>query len=373
MKRKRIEINYKPLHVHVAINEVGSIASLQTYDAATGVYEADYTLTPLVLLPQCDVIDRDGIIKEHNINAKLINLKWNEIINGKKTLIESTNNSYEITQDGTNKGQIKVKKNAALLHPITLDFYAEYLDTRTNQIIVFKRTKLVKCINATDANPLLTLDSESTHLWNPWEDAAQQIITAKLMVGETDYTGDTAKRKFFWYKLRENGTLTLAGSDELDMDIISANDNVLVVDRDMMGEKQTYVCKATFSPTGSPAASPTDADSTATTTVVRRLPPFDYDIINIPNRIAPGTTVVQPKVIVVGPKGIISNAMQELRATWYKDNTVIGTGESPKLSAVDITSGLLGVEVVDKGNYKMLAVTDEKIITTNDGKAIITK
>ncbi len=110
MKRKRIEINYKPLHVHVAINEVGSIASLQTYDAATGVYEADYTLTPLVLLPQCDVIDRDGIIKEHNINAKLINLKWNEIINGKKTLIESTNNSYEITQDGTNKGQIKVKR-----------------------------------------------------------------------------------------------------------------------------------------------------------------------------------------------------------------------------------------------------------------------
>ena len=193
------------------------------------------------------------------------------------------------------------------------------------------------------------------------------------MVGETDYTSDTAKRKFFWYKLRENGTLTLAGSDELDMDIISANDNVLVVDRDMMGEKQTYVCKATFSPTGSPAASPTDADSTATTTVVRRLPPFDYDIINIPNRIAPGTTVVQPKVIVVGPKGIISNAMQELRATWYKDNTVIGTGESPKLSAVDVTSGLLGVEVVDKGNYKMLAVTDEKIITTNDGKAIITK
>ena len=373
MKRKRIEINYKPLHVHVAINEVGSIASLQTYDAATGVYEADYTLTPLVLLPQCDVIDRDGIIKEHNINAKLINLKWNEIINGKKTLIESTNNSYEITQDGTNKGQIKVKKNAALLHPITLDFEAEYLDTRTNQIIVFKRTKLVKCINATDANPLLTLDSESPHLWNPWEDAAQQIITAKLMVGETDYTSDTAKRKFFWYKLRENGTLTLAGSDELDMDIISANDNVLVVDRDMMGEKQTYVCKATFSPTGSPAASPTDADSTATTTVVRRLPPFDYDIINIPNRIAPGTTVVQPKVIVVGPKGIISNAMQELRATWYKDNTVIGTGESPKLSAVDVTSGLLGVEVVDKGNYKMLAVTDEKIITTNDGKAIITK
>ena len=145
MKRKRIEINYKPLHVHVAINEVGSIASLQTYDAATGVYEADYTLTPLVLLPQCDVIDRDGIIKEHNINAKLINLKWNEIINGKKTLIESTNNSYEITQDGTNKGQIKVKKNAALLHPITLDSEAEYLDTRTNQIIVFKRTKLVKC------------------------------------------------------------------------------------------------------------------------------------------------------------------------------------------------------------------------------------
>ena len=228
MKTKKIEVNYKPLSVHMAINEVGSVSSLQTYDAVTGIFEADYTLTPLVLLPQCDVVDKDGIIKEFNINSSLTNLKWYEIIDGKRILIETTNTGYEITQEGSNKGQIKVKKNAALLHPITLDFYAEYLDTRTNQIIVYRQSKLIKCINATNANPLLTLDSESTRLYNPWEDPVQQTIVATLMAGETDFTGVSAKRKFFWYKRRENGTLTLAGSDEFDLDVVSVNDLSLI-------------------------------------------------------------------------------------------------------------------------------------------------
>lgn len=40
--------------------------------------------------------------------------------------------------------------------------------------------------------------------------------------------------------------MTLAGSDELDMDIISANDNVLVVDRDMMGENKRMSVKLHF-------------------------------------------------------------------------------------------------------------------------------
>ena len=44
MKTKKIEVNYKPLSVHMAINEVGSVSSLQTYDAVTGIFEADYTL-----------------------------------------------------------------------------------------------------------------------------------------------------------------------------------------------------------------------------------------------------------------------------------------------------------------------------------------
>lgn len=373
MKTKKIEVNYKPLSVHMAINEVGSVSSLQTYDAVTGIFEADYTLTPLVLLPQCDVVDKDGIIKGFNINSSLTNLKWYEIIDGNRTLIETTNASYEITQEGVNKGQIKVKKNAALLHPITLDFYAEYLDTRTNQIIVYRQSKLIKCINATDANPLLTLDSESTHLYNPWEDPVQQTIVATLMAGETDFTGVSAKRKFFWYKRRENGNLTLAGSDEFDLDVVSVNDNVLVIDREAIGEKETYICKATFSPDGSPDASPTDADPTATTTIVRRLPDYDYDITNIPNRIAPGTASVNPKVVVTGAKGVINNAMQELKATWYKDSTVIGTGESPSLSASNVTSGLLGVDMTDRGNYKILATSEGKAILASADKVIIAK
>ena len=77
--------------------------------------------------------------------------------------------------------------------------------------------------------------------------------------------------------------------------------------------------------------------------------------------------------MVIGAKGIISNAMQELKATWYKDSTVIGTGESPSLSANNVTSGLLGVDMTDKGNYKILTTSDGKAILASADKVIIAK
>lgn len=372
MKRKKIEINYKPLNVHLAIVTVGSVAPIQTYDAASGTYEADYRLTPLVLFPQCTVIDA-GTSPAKTVNASLVNMKWYETIDRNRILISSSNANYEIITSGSNKGQIKVKKNVALLHPITLELYAEYLDTRTDQLLVFRVSQLVSSVNATNAQPVLTLDSNSTSLWNPLEDPVNQTITAKLMAGTDDLTAQTAKRRFFWYKLRANGSLTAAGSDEFDIDIVSVNDNVLVINRELMGEKETYVCRATYSGSGSPEAAPDNSSPTASTTIVRRLPDYDYDIINIPNRIASDVTSVKPKVQVTGPQGIITNAMQELRATWYKTNTVIGEGESPRLTARDVTSGLLGVDLVDKGNYKMLATGDNKILVTGDNKILIVK
>lgn len=371
MKRKKIEINYKPLNVYVAIKTVGAVTSIQVYDAATGTYEADYTLTPLVLFPECVIIDA-GTTPTQVVNASLTNMKWYEIIDGTKTLI-SNNNSYEVVASGTNKGQIKVKRNAALLHPITLEFYAEYLDHRTSQIIVFRKSQLVNSVNATEAQPTLTIDSNSTMLWNPLEEPANQTITAKLMIGDNDLTRQTAKRRFFWFKVRANGTLTAAGAEELDVDIVSVNDNVLVVNRELIGEKETYVCRATYSGAGSPATAPNNASPSASTTLVRRLPVYDYDIINIPNRIASNVTQVRPKVEVTGPQGVITNAKQELRAVWYRDNSVLSSEYAPSLSAKEVTSGLLGVDLIDKGNYKMLGTKDGKVLATKDNKVLIFK
>jgi len=374
MKTKKIDINYKPLYAHVAINEVGSISSIQTYDAVRVVYDADYTLTPLVLQPTCNIVDRDGVLPDYLVNASITNMKHYEIVDGTKTLIDTGNSGYEITQTGSDKGRIKIKKNSSPLHPVTIEFYAEYLDTRTGQILVFRASHLIKCINATEASPMLTIDSASTVLYDPLSDIDKQVITASLAVGETDVTSQVDRRKFFWYIKRTDGLLTLAGGDDLDIDVVNVEDNVLTVNRKLMGSQQAFVCKATYSADSTPASSPSSGDAAVSTTIVRRIPGYDYDISNLPGRIAPNIVMVYPKAIVTGKDGTGRwvNWTSELFATWYKGNAQIGIGEQPALKASDVTSGILGVDVKDLGGYKILTDGDGNILTS-DGKIILTK
>lgn len=149
MKTKKIKIKFKPLYVSMGIVVVGSISPSQSYSADTGEYDADYTLTPLVLQPMCGVVDQDEVITDGHVNPSLANMRWTEIIDGNSKVIESSNAHYEIANTGADKGRIKVKKNASILHPITLLFYAEYVDVRTNQVIIYKDSQLIDCINAT--------------------------------------------------------------------------------------------------------------------------------------------------------------------------------------------------------------------------------
>ena len=128
-RQKKIQVNYRPLQTSGKIEVVGSVPSVQVYQADKGEYTPDYTLTPLTLFPRCNATDPSALTVPGTVNSKLTNMQWYETIGGTRKLIESTNADYEITTDGTNKGQLKVKKNVSTMQAITLDFYAEYVDT----------------------------------------------------------------------------------------------------------------------------------------------------------------------------------------------------------------------------------------------------
>ena len=117
MKTKRFDFNFKPLQLDISITTVGSVPDSQNYDANTGEYTPDYTLTNLIIQPNVSRMDKDEVLTAGSINHLLANVKWYEIIDGTRSIIESVNTNYEITTTGGNAGRIKVKKN--------LGFYGE--------------------------------------------------------------------------------------------------------------------------------------------------------------------------------------------------------------------------------------------------------
>ena len=180
MKKKRFDFNFRPLQINVSFSIEGSVPDRQTYDADNAEYTPDYTVTPVIIQPNVSRMDKDEILLSGRINQYLTNIRWYEIIGGVKTLVAADNASYEITTSGDNAGRIKVKKNAAQNIPITLQFYAEYIDTRTNQLHIVQGTNRIFCDNSTAYMPVLSLDAADTTIYNPLSDADTQTVTASL-------------------------------------------------------------------------------------------------------------------------------------------------------------------------------------------------
>lgn len=322
MKTKRFDFNFKPLQLNITISVDGSVPDKQNYNADADEYTPDYTVTPLILQPQVSRLDKDEIVAPGNINTLLANVKWYEIVGGVRTLITSENTNYEVTASGGQAGRIKVKKNAAPENPITLEFYAEYVDGRTSQVSVIHATHQVKCGNSTTYIPELVLDAADQTIYNPLNDPDTQAVHASLRVGASECA--TANRQFVWEVLRANGTWTVAGTDNSDYWLSVSNDGTTcTVSRRLMGSGQIVRCRAKYSPDGTPGSvSLTDAAPQAIVAFVRRIPKFEFDYA-LPTNIPAGLLQMYPEVLIWDVNGPIANPEAVLLPVWY-----IGTNQA---------------------------------------------
>ena len=232
MKTKRFDFNWKPLQLQISFAVDGSVPGQQNYNADTQEYTPDYTLTPFILQPVISILDKDEVLAAGSINHALTNVRWYEIINGTKTLIASDNADYEITTSGGNAGRIKVKKNAEPKVPITLVFYAEYIDSRNGQVMVVQGSYLVSCSSASDV-VRVELDAAAQTIFNPLSDAQAQTVTATVWVG--DKICDASKYALVWEVQDENGNWYTAETDAvMDYDI-TVNGNSVTINRWLMG------------------------------------------------------------------------------------------------------------------------------------------
>lgn len=357
---KRLTISRRPLQTSGGIEIVGSVPSLQVFQAEDGTYTPDYTLTPLVLFPRCNATDPDAYENSGGVNAELTNMSWHEIADGTRTLIQSTDAGYSIVTEGAEKGQIQVRKNSSPGHPITLEFYAEYVDPlRPGECYPFRFSFGIRCKDGTEATPVLSLDSPAGVDWNPLRESPQQSIRAALFLSGKE--APASDRRFFFYRLNEEtGALSLiTGDGDDDWEVVSVSDDTLTVDRDKMGVGVTYVVKASYGKGGSPSSTPDDSISYRTTSIRRRIPHLEAGWEGIPQQFPDGTVAVCPKPWVRDGTGVLDDPWDVLCADWYKASApgssyslAVHDSVSPKIAFTD--GMMLKLEVKDRGPYAVV-------------------
>lgn len=384
MKTRRFDFNWKPIQLQISFAVASSVPEKQNYSADTGEFTPDYTLTPLIIQPEISLLDKDEILPAGHINAQLVNVKWYENIGGVSTLIASDNPNYEITTSGNQAGRIKVKKNAQPLIPITLEFYAEYVDSRTQQLFVIRGTKQVECSSASD-QVRIELDAADQTIYNPFTDPATQVVRATIYLADKKVT-DGTRYTLVWEVLGYDNNWHTVGADEVLDYYISVSGDTATINRSLMGAEAYLRCRCKYSASGTPASVPLTADTpTAQVCFKRLLPKYEYDQTGVPYNIPPGTLRVAPEAIVWGTKGNIANFETELLPLWYiatnkasgsLSYTLVGHGKNPTIptAAMNSTYGaVIGLDVKDRGAACAWEDGDGKIFCNGSGEVIIVK
>lgn len=368
-----MDTNYSPLQTSVSIQVLTSVPDRQLYSATDNSYTPDYTITPLTLFPRCAAVDKLSTAAAKSVNSELTNMKWYERIGGVQKLI-SNGSDYVITETGENKGLIQVKKNSSIINPITLEFSADYVDKRTSQVYTYKSNKVLIVTDSSTPQPVLVIDSPDTVQWYPVRDVLEQTITAKLMVGETDMTDDE-RVKFWWYRVLDTGALEdiVDGNGEHDWEIVSVNRNILVIDRDFIGDQQTYVCKAAYRNEGNLPDNPDIYDPVKTTKIVRYLPKLECDFKGVISGCPPDTTNIYPQGYIRDSVGVIPNPEEWFKFIWMGKKpgdasySKVGEGVTPTIPFVE--GMMLELQVEDLGAQALIVDNDDSniFITDEDG------
>lgn len=387
MKTRRFDFNFRPLQINIGFAVDGSVPNKQNYDADTGTYTPDYTLTPLIIQPQVSCMDKDEFLAAGSINHQLANVKWYEIVGGVSTLIESTNTNYEVITSGGQAGRIKVKKNAQPKVPITLEFHAEFSDLRTGQLHTIVRTFAVTCGNSTMFAPQLILDAADQTIYNPLTDPDTQTVHASLRLGVNECA--TANRIFVWEIYRaDSGIWTEVGTDTtLDYDVTVAADGAsCTVNRNLMGTELYLRCRAKYDMGGNPSSvALTDAAPCKIVAFIRRIPKFEFDVTGVPVNIPVGILAITPEASIWNAKGAIQNPEKELLPLWYiATNKASGTlsytqvahGLKPTVPTKTMSASygaVIGLDVKDVGPLCAFEDTDGVVFEDADGNVILIK
>ena len=164
------------------------------------------------------------------------------------------------------------------------------------------------------------------------------------------------------------------GNGDNDWEVVSVDRNVLVIDRDFIGDEQTYVCKAAYRETGDLPTSPDTYDQSATTRIVRYIPRIECDYKGVITGCPAGTSYIYPQGYVRDSKGVISNPEEWFRFVWMGKKpgatsyTQVGEGMNPTIAFVE--GMLLDLQIEDKGPQALIVDNDDSNIYITDENGV---
>lgn len=305
---------------------VGNVPNSQTFDATTGRYEPDFTLSPLTIDPEVAAIDSDTPLSSTDARKFLANMHWYEV-NSDGTVTEilvagnvSSPVGYSVvntTEGDPLAGRIQLAKNALPGTPIMLRFEADLLSGQDRFHIV--KDISVQC---RDTSPAVSckFDTPDVVTYNPVRDTAE--LPVRLRVWENGHDADSSHFIPVWEVRRSDGTWSGYGSEltdywmEIASDLMSAKINL-----DRMGYGISVRVRLRYDRDGNPSAITLAADDLSVPfcrlECLRHIACYDHKLLGIPDSRESWVTEVVPRVYIEDARGEITDPERYFKVTIY--------------------------------------------------------
>lgn len=203
-KQQDISVHIDPVSFTTDIEILsGNIA--QTYNNDTKEYEPDRAAVPCLLMPYVVVSDPEGMM---NGKQAITSAEWYEGVpklDGTNKI--STGKDYIISDEGTPKFSLKIKKNIEPNNPMQIFCSFSITDTRTNSEMRFERSVNLYTTIYDIKNYAIRTDQPKSMTIDPLKEKADEngkwlhTITAQLYDG---LKAVAEKNAAYWWQINEN-------------------------------------------------------------------------------------------------------------------------------------------------------------------------
>lgn len=331
----------------VALTGADNMPLTQEYDEATGTYFPDWTLLPVIVVP--DIREDDGTpVPDSEVATKA----WYTVgSDGTETQILTTTPGFELYPTGHTLG-LKIKKN---------------IPASTSIGLVFRFTAggfagMARTTLRTDNNPAptpdLELDFPVASVWNPF-DTDRDTVTVTPTVrdyGNTSLTVD-------WLKLDGTNWRAIDPTNPKDAELeLDTATGALTINRRWMGESISLICRLTDNSGSTPVVI-----RERPVTIRRCIPEYTAEIM-MSSVFSESDTSVMAQANIRAGRTRLTDPSKELKLNWYDGNTSVGSGNSHsyKTGTAEVIDAGLGIE--DRGPMKLLTYNGAYL--TYDGKLL---
>jgi hypothetical protein len=347
-------------------------AVTQIYHPDTDEFVPDHSITPVIIYPQCEIIDHDRKVPNGNVNASLAGIIWKA--NGSTV---AGSNGYEIDTSATvTRGTLMVTRNIPPGEQLLLEFSAKYLDPRTGDLLKFAGTVMLNTNTAANEIVSAEIDNQTVIDYNPIADPATVTITPSTRLGGDPITGQRVK---YFLKALENGNVREL-SDFQDLEIISFNangDGKITFDMRYVPGKKNYRLYADYVKEGDSAPSaPTIRAAIVDFSLRRRFEPYQIDLKDF-GAVQPWQKEirVEARIILSGSGKILSEPNRFFDIAYIYVNGELekhfGYGNGASISLPDHWLSFrskVGLSINEKRELR--ALSDTGLILIDDGKIV---